>query len=168
MQQGLVEFSWTFVFQIVNTLVIFLLLRHFLFKPTTDFMEKRTRDIEKDIEDAVNMKKNAEELKASYEEKLANIKQERSDMMKEAARKAEERADGIMKEAREEIRKMEERSRLDLEREQSKAIHEFKNQISELAVLAAAEVMKQELDPQSHEKMIQEFIEQMGETQWPH
>ncbi len=46
--------------------------------------------------------------------KLANIKQERSDMMKEAARKAEERADGIIKEAREEIRKMEERSRLDL------------------------------------------------------
>ncbi len=69
MQQGLVEFSWTFVFQIINTIVIFLLLRHFLFKPTTDFMEKRTRDIEKDIEDAETMKQEAATLKASYEEK---------------------------------------------------------------------------------------------------
>ena len=168
MQQGLVELNWTFAFQIINTLVIFLLLRHFLFKPTTEFMEKRTRDIEKDIQDAENMKEEAKALKASYEEKLANIKQERSDMMKEASRKAEERADGIIKEARDEIRKMEERSRIDLEREQTKAIHDFKNQISELAVLAAAEVMKQELDPKSHEKMIQDFIEQVGEEQWRH
>ncbi|RQD72291.1 MAG: ATP synthase F0 subunit B [Tindallia sp. MSAO_Bac2] len=168
MQQGLVELNWTFAFQIINTLVIFLLLRHFLFKPTTEFMEKRTRDIEKDIQDAESMKEEASALKASYEEKLANIKQERSDMMKEAARKAEERADGIIKEARDEIRKMEERSRIDLEREQAKAIHDFKNQISELAVLAAAEIMKKELDQESHEKMIQDFIEQVGEEQWPH
>ncbi len=168
MQQGLVELNWTFAFQIINTLIIFLLLRHFLFKPTTDFMDKRTRDIENDIKDAENMKEEAKVLKANYEEKLANIKQERSDMMKEASRKAEERADGIIKEARDEIRKMEERSRIDLEREQAKAINDFKNQISELAVLAAAQVMKQELDPKSHEKMIQDFIEQVGEEQWRH
>lgn len=168
MQQGLVELNWTFVFQIVNTLVIFLLLRHFLFKPTTEFMDKRAQGIEKEIQDAEHMNEEAKALKANYEEKLANIKQERSDMMKEASRKAEERADGIIREARDEIRKMEERSRIDLEREQAKAINDFKNQISELAVLAAAEVMKQELDAKSHEKMIQDFIEQVGEEQWRH
>lgn len=30
---GLVEFNWTFVFQIMNTIILFLLLKKFLFKP---------------------------------------------------------------------------------------------------------------------------------------
>jgi len=168
MQQGLVEPGWTFVFQIINTIVIFLLLRHFLFKPVTEFMEKRTRSIEDQLAGAQAREDEALALKAQYDEKLAGIKEERNAMLKEATRRGEERGEALIQEAREEIRKMEERSRVDLEREKTKAIHDFKNQISELAVLAAARIMKEELDPKHHEAMIQEFIEEVGREKWQH
>ncbi len=166
MQQGLVEPGWTFVFQIVNTIIIVLLLRHFLFKPVTEFMEKRTQGIEDQLADAQAREEEAYALRASYEEKLAGIKEERNDMLKEATRRSEERGEALIQEAREEIRKMEERSRVDLEREKIKAIHDFKNQISELAVLAAARIIKEELDPAQHENMIQEFIDEVGQDKW--
>lgn len=166
MQQGLVEPGWTFVFQIVNTIIIVLLLRHFLFKPVTEFMEKRTQGIEDQLTGAQAREEEAMALMASYEEKLAGIKEERNEMLKEAVRRGEERGEVLIQEAREEIRKMEERSRIDLEREKTKAIHDFKNQISELAVLAAARIIKEELDPSRHESMIQEFIEEVGQEKW--
>ncbi|MEN1760829.1 F0F1 ATP synthase subunit B [Anoxynatronum sibiricum] len=168
MQQGLVEPGWTFVFQIINTIVIFLLLRHFLFKPVTEFMAKRTQSIEDQLAGAQEKETEALALKAQYEEKLAGVREERNEMLKEAARKGEERGEILIQEAREEIRKMEERSRLDLEREKTKAINEFKNQISELAVLAAAQIMEQELDQQKHDAMIQKFIEKVGREKWQH
>ena len=168
MQQGLVEPGWTFVFQIVNTIVIFLLLRHFLFKPVTEFMTQRTQRIEDQLAGAEEKEAEALVLKAQYEQKLAGIREERNEMLKEAVRKGEERGEVLIQEAREEIRKMEERSRLDLEREKTKAINEFKNQISELAVLAAAQIMEKELDQQKHDAMIQEFIEKVGQEKWRH
>lgn len=166
MQQGLVEPGWTFVFQIVNTLIVFLLLRHFLFKPVTEFMGKRTQGIENQLAEAQGKEEEALALKASYEEKLAGIKEERNEMLKEAVRRGEERGEVLIQEAREEIRKMEDRSRVDLDREKTKAIHDFKNQISELAVLAAARIIKKELDLAQHEHMIQEFINEVGQDKW--
>jgi len=166
MQQGLVEPGWTFVFQIVNTIIIVLLLRHFLFKPVTEFMEKRTQGIEDQLAGAQAREEEALLLRVSYEEKLAGIKEERNEMLKEATRRGEDREEALIQEAREEIRTMEERSRVDLELKKTKAIHEFKNQISELAVLAAARIIKEELDPQKHERMIQEFIDEVGQEKW--
>ena len=168
MQQGLVEPGWTLLFQIINTIIIFLVLRHFLFKPVTEFLEKRTQTIQDQLANAQERNDEALALKAQYEEKLAGIKEERNEMLKEAVRRGEERGETLIQEAREEIRKMEERSRVDLEREKTKAINEFKNQISELAVLAAARIMEQELDPKRHEAMIQEFIEEVGKEKWQH
>jgi len=167
MHLGLVELSWTFFFQIVNTILIFLILRHFLFRPVTEFMEKRSRSIEEQLHNAQSREEEAQALKSEYEQKLADIREERNEILKEATRRAEERSDKMIKEAREEIRKMEERSQLDLEREKAKAIHEFKNQISDLAVSAAAQIMEKELDPAQHEQMINEFIEEVGREQWP-
>ncbi len=42
---GLVEPGWTFVFQIANTLILFLLLKKFLFKPVTEFMANREAEV---------------------------------------------------------------------------------------------------------------------------
>lgn len=49
---GLVQFDWTFVFQIANTLILFLFLKKFLFKPVTEFMTAREDEISVSYKDA--------------------------------------------------------------------------------------------------------------------
>lgn len=166
MQQGLVEFGWTFVFQIINTIIIFLVLRRFLFKPATEFMDNRTKGIENALEEADMKNKEAEELKGQYEEKLAKIKDERNEIIREATKRAEERSNEIIKAAEVEAQKIKEKGQHEVERERQKTVNELKDQISTLAIMAASKVVEEELNQQAHEKMIQEFIKEVGEAQW--
>ena len=53
---GLLNLDWSIVWNIVNILVLFLLLKHFLFKPITQMMESRTAEIENDLKDAKEQK----------------------------------------------------------------------------------------------------------------
>ncbi|SNS50137.1 ATP synthase F0 subcomplex B subunit [Anaerovirgula multivorans] len=166
MPQGLVEFGWTFVFQIVNTIIIFLVLKRFLFKPATEFMENRTKGIENALEEADMKNKEAEDLKGQYQEKLANIKEERNEIIREATKRAEERSNEIIKAAEVEAQKIKEKGQQEVERERHKAVNELKDQISTLAIMAASKVVQEELNQQTHEKMIEEFIKEVGEAQW--
>lgn len=165
-QQGLVELSWTFVFQIVNTIVIFLVLRHFLFKPVTEFMDKRTKSIENAINDADFKNKQADDLKEEYQIKLDHIKDERNQIIKDATKKAEERSDEIIKLAQAESKNIIDRANLDIERERQKAINLLKDQISSLSIMAATKVIEKELNEEAHKAMIKQFIEEVGDEQW--
>ncbi len=163
---GLVELNATFVFQIINFILIYLLLRHFLWKPVTEFMDKRTKTIEDSIKDAELKNKESDELKAQYEEKLDEIKEERIQILDDATKRAESRSAQIVDSAEEEARKILERARLQIEREQQKMMNELKGDISELAIGVAEKIIEKNLDAKTHDKMIQQFIDKAGETQW--
>ena len=50
--------------------------------------------------------------------------------------------------------------------EKKQALNEVKDQIADLAVQAAETVISKEIDAGAHRKMIDDFIEGMGEETW--
>lgn len=164
--RGLVEFNATFIFQIVNTLVIFLALRHFLFNPVTEMLEKRTKSIESSIQDAERKNKESDKLKADYEEKLNEIKKERNQIIEDATRRAKDRGDEIVEAAELEAKRAMEKATKEIEREKQKMLNDLKGQISELAIAAAQKVIEKDLDQNTHKDMINKFIDKAGESQW--
>lgn len=164
--RGLVEFNATFIFQIVNTLVIFLALRHFLFNPVTEMLEKRTKSIESSIQDAELKNKESDKLKADYEEKLNEIKKERNQIIEDATRRAKDRGDEIVEAAELEAKRAMEKATKEIEREKQKMLNDLKGQISELAIAAAQKVIEKDLDQNTHKDMINKFIDKAGESQW--
>lgn len=163
---GLVEFNVAFFMQIANTLILFLALRHLLFKPVTEFMDKRTKGIEASIEEAELKNKESDRLKSEYEAKLNEIKKERNQIVDEATRKAQLRSEEILAAADQEAKKMLEKARVEIDREKQKMMNELKGEISTLALLAAGKVIERDLDPDTHQQMIQQFIDKAGEQQW--
>ncbi len=163
---GLVEFNATFFMQLLNTFIMFLILKHFLFKPVTEFMDKRTKSIEASIAEAELKNKESDALKAQYESKLTEIKKERNQIIEEATRKAQHRGDEIVSAADTEAKKTIERARLEIEREKQKMLNDLKGEISQLAIAAAEKVIEKDLDQNAHQAMIQQFIDKAGETQW--
>lgn len=164
--EGLVSFGWTFVFQLVNTLIIFFILKKYLYKPTRSFMDNRTKSIEDAMNEAVNKGKEAEAVLASYQEKLDNIKEERNEIIRDASKRAEQRGDEIVKKAQEEAQKIVEKANNDIQRERQKAMNEMKDQMAALVILAASKVIEKELNVDVHQKMIKEFIDEVGEATW--
>ena len=60
----LLNFSVT----LITTLLLFLGLRHLLFKPVTEYLNKRKAYIEDNIKSSENIKAEVEELKQEYQQ----------------------------------------------------------------------------------------------------
>ena len=56
------------VWNIVNLVVLYLLLRHFLFKPVMGIMDKRKKIIEDGLKNAQDAQSDAKKMKQEYEE----------------------------------------------------------------------------------------------------
>ena len=64
------------VYTIINLIVLFLLLRHFLIKPVSDIMEKRRQMIADGLQGAQDAQSDAQKMKQEYEDALKGAKPE--------------------------------------------------------------------------------------------
>lgn len=163
---GLVEFGWTFIFQIVNTIVIFLILKKILFKPVREFMLARQKGIEDSIKEADSIHAQAETLKIEYEQKLENIKEEGREIIKDARVKADEHSKDIIKQAQDKAAAMIKHAEEEVVRENVKAMNQLKDQIAALALVAAEKILEKEIDENQYDAMIKKFVEEVGEAEW--
>jgi F-type H+-transporting ATPase subunit b len=163
---GLVTIDWTLVFQIANTLVLFLLLRHFLFKPVKGMIEQRQNMITDQLDDAKVKNEDAEKLIADYDDKIKNIEEKGRVMIREASTKAEARASEIIKDAEKDAELIKKRAEKEIEREKLKAVNELKEEIVSLSLLAASKVLEKDIDENQHKTLINQFLDEVGETTW--
>ena len=163
---GLIEPGWTMMFQLVNTLILFLILRKLLFKPVTEFMEKRDHDIKHSIEAVENKQAEAEAMMTDYKQKIANAKAEGEDIIRQAVAKAEARSADIVRETESHVIHLKESASKDIEQEKNRSIYALKNEIADLALMAAAKVVEVDMDASKHKAMVDKFIDEVGERTW--
>lgn len=163
---GLVELNWNYLFQLTNTLVMFLVLRKLLFKPVTEFVQKRQDDIDNQITTAEQKNQEADALKLQFNQKLAGADEEGRKIIKEAAARAEERAADIIKEAEGEIVQLKAAAAQEIERERQKALNALKDEIANLTILAASKIVERDIDENAHRTYIQQFIDGVGDSKW--
>ena len=58
---------WNIAFIIINLLVLYFFMKHFLIGPVTKIVEERRLMVEKDLDDAARAKEEAGRIKAQYE-----------------------------------------------------------------------------------------------------
>ncbi len=166
LKAGLVQPSWTFVFQIINTFILFIILKNLLFKPVTEFMEQRKAEIQGSMNEAEQKNKEADIFKEEYIGKLEASEEEGRQIIRDAAKKAEVRAEEIVKAAEKEAVEIKERADVEIKRERVKAINSLKDDIASLAMLAASKVVEEDLNENKHNALVKKFIDEVGETTW--
>ena len=160
----MLNLDWNIVWTIVNLLILFLLLKHFLFKPITKMMESRTAEIENNLKDAEDQKQKAAELTAQYEEKLQGAHAEAAQIVSEAKQRGQKEYDAILKSAAQDAQKEQERSRADLEREREEMLRGVQENVTELVLLTVSKLSQKELDQESDRKLVDAFLAE-GEEQ---
>jgi len=163
---GLVTIDWTLLFQMINTIALFLLLRHFLFKPVKEMIDKRQNMIADQLDDAQAKNVNAEKLIAQYDESIQNIEEKGRQMIRDAALKAESRASEIIKDAEKDAELIKKRAEKEIGREKLKAVNELKEDIVSLSLLAASKVLEKDIDQNQHKALINQFLDEVGDTTW--
>lgn len=158
----MLNLDWNIVWTIVNILVLFLLLKHFLFKPITEMMESRTAEIENNLKDAEDQKQKASELTAQYVEKLQGAHAEAAQIVSEARQRGQREYDAILKTAGQDAQKEQERARADMEREREEMLRGVQENVTELVLLTASKLSQKELDEESDRKLVDSFLSEAG------
>lgn len=155
---------WEIVTQLINLLLLFLLLKYFLFKPVQNILNARQAEIDKNYADAESAQNKAEALRDEYEKRIADAKSEASDIVKAATRKAQVHSEEIVRDAQSQAAHLLEKADAQIEQEKKKAMNELKDEISGIAVDIASKVVAREIDEKDHEELIAAFIKGVGEA----
>ena len=148
----------------LNTLILFLVLKHFLFDKVNKVVGERQKEIQDSYDRAEEAEKNAQKLEADYNEKIGQAKQEGAEIIRDATKKAQARADEIIDEARVEAKGIRTNAENEIEREKKIAVNAIKDEISQIAFSAAAAVVEKDLTSEDNEKLIEKFIDNVGEV----
>ena len=68
------------VFTIINLLVLYFLMKKFLFKPVNNIIAQREEAIKKQFDEADEAQKKADDLKKQYEDSLAPFRKKRTSL----------------------------------------------------------------------------------------
>ena len=154
---------WTALFTLGNTIVLFLVLKHFLFKPVLKMIKDRQDEIDSIYEDADKAKASADALQAEYQQKLAAAAETSERIVKEAMVRGQSREEEIIRQANAEASAILDKAAADIAQEKKKAINDAKDEISGMAMAIAEKVVGRELKAEDQEKLFDEFIDGLGD-----
>ncbi|RDY23569.1 ATP synthase F0 subunit B [Romboutsia maritimum] len=160
----LIGVTYELLFQLVNTFLLFVVLKKLLFKPVLGIIEAREREIKANLDEGEKAKTEGLALKQEYEEKVSTAKTESQEIIKQATLRAEQKSEGILSTAKQEALNLKEKASKDVEQERQKVMNEIQTEISEIALLAASKVIEKDLDKSKHEELINNFIKEVGEA----
>ncbi len=144
--------------QILSFVVLFVVLRAWVFKPLMAQLEKRRKIVAQGLEDA----RVAAEARANAEKEASRIIAEAQAKAADIVREATERAEAVAREVRatqeEELRKQREQALAELEQERNRVLSEMRGQIAALAIAATQKLIKETLDEQRQRALLAEFF----------
>ena len=106
----------------------------------------------------------AEQAQAQYEEALAQAKAEAGEIVKAADRTAAAHSEEILEDARRQAQAMLAKAEADIAQQRKKAVNEVKDELGGIAVDIASKVVEREVRPEDHAKLIDEFIQNVGDA----
>lgn len=151
----------TIVFTLINTLIIFLIFRIFLYKPVCSILEKRKEMAAAAIADAQKAKEEAEKAEQEYTARLADAKNEAAEIVKQAALRGQKREEEIVTEANRKAAEIRAKAEENIERDKQRAVNEIKDEISEMVVMAASKVVEKEISAKDNEELISRFLSEV-------
>lgn len=155
---------WTFLAQICNLFLQVYLIKRFLFKPINNILTKRRELADAQIHDAVKAREEAQAMKTQYEQDMQQARDQANKIVASAQKTAAVQSEELLKEASRQAAALKTKAEADIEQEKRKAVNEIKGEIGGMAMEIAGKVIEREISQKDHEKLIDDFIANVGET----
>ena len=154
---------WTALFTLCNLVIVFLMLKKFLFKPVNKMIDDRQKEIDTLFADANAAKQDAETMRADYTRKITEAKETSAQILAEATQEANRRSDEIIRLARQDADALRQKAGTDIALEKKKALNEVKGDISKIALDIAGKVVEREISEADQKRLIEGFLHDMGD-----
>ena len=127
---------WTVLWTGINLVVLYLLMRHFLFKPVTAMMEQRTKAIEDGLSQAEAAKQAAQALDQENEARLAQVRGQADQIVAQAKLQGQREYDQIISSAQADAQAIRADAQAQMEAERRQMLQDAQQQVAALALLA--------------------------------
>jgi F-type H+-transporting ATPase subunit b len=156
------NFSVTLLITVFNLTLLYLVLRKFLWKPVTKFMENRTNKIQNDLDAAKRARTHAEEILADYEGRMKGIQAEGQRIMQASRQRAEAEYETMIARAKTESEAIIDAGRKIIEEERRAAERELRERAADLSIMAASRILETNVDNSSNRALVEKFIASVG------
>jgi F-type H+-transporting ATPase subunit b len=152
---------WTFLFQVINFLVLLFILKRVLFKPIREIIEKRRSLIQQRIEEAEKTKKEAMELKENYQHDMDGLHELKSRMLEKMNEEVEQERKRLIGRAEEEAAKVIEKEKAVFDTEKARHEAELKDTAIEAVTLFATNLLKDVSDENLHKAIYEKLFREI-------
>ena len=149
---------WSIFWAVFNTILLFVLLRIFLFKPINKMKSERTRTIQDNLDSAEKAKTEAEELRQQYEDSISEAKEKDNQIIMKAHEDAENERAAIIKKSQEEAEKIVSEADKTIENERKRVLRQAQTEIADLAIEAASKIIGENVDDEKNRRLVDKFL----------
>ena len=146
------------IINIVNIIVLFVIVKTLAYKPVKKFLDDRKAKIEKQLNDAAEAQKQADEKAQRHEGLISDSKKECAELKVKAEREAKESADAILANAKADADNITAKAREDAQREHDAKIASVKDDITELAFDISRQVLSREVSDEDNKRIAEGFF----------
>ncbi len=146
-------------------ILLIYLVSKFAWGPVMDMMQKREDYVANEIDAAEKSRAEAEKASKEAVEQLQQTRQEAQQIIEDAKTAGVKQEQDIVASAKKEAERIKQSAQEEIQNEKDKAIQALQDQVASLSVLIASKVIEKEISAQDQDKLIEEYIKQVGEEQ---
>jgi len=145
-------------------LIVFVVIAKFAMPGLNKALDERREKIQGDLEGAEQARQEAEGQLSDYKAQLVGAREEANRIIEEARKTADQLRRDIQAKAEEEAQATVNRAQEEIRAERDRVFQELKAQVGDIAVELAGRVVGQSLDRDAHEKLIDDYIDQVARS----
>jgi F-type H+-transporting ATPase subunit b len=142
--------------------IVFWALAKFAFPQLNAMLDARTEKIQGDLERAETARAEADTVLADYRAQLAGAREESNRIIEDSRKTADQLRRDLQTKAEEEAAATVARAQEEIRAERDRVFADLRTQVGEIAVDLAGRVVGESLDAKTHEKLIDDYIEQVA------
>lgn len=152
-----------FIAQVVNFLVLMALLTRILYRPVTQRLEERHRELLRTHHEAEDRLREASELNVRAGTELARAGERARALVDRASQEAARLRHEELAQARAEAAQVLARAQEELDRRAARAARELRENLISLVMAATAQVVGREVRPADHQRLVEELASGLGQ-----
>lgn len=151
----------TILIQLIGILIMFLIVKKYLWTPITNNIEKRREYVKKQIEDAEESNKKAASYKDKYEQRLKDAKIERRDIISQARKDAKLEGERIIEKSKADAVLETKKAQDAISREKEVAKQELQKETLDIAFSIAQKIVEKEVSKEDNKDVVDNFLKEV-------
>lgn len=146
------------VFQIINFLLLFFILKKVLYKPVLNFLETRRKKIEEGLAKAEKFEEEWQKIKDAQKEEMLKTEKEAALIVEKARLYAENKGREILVLAQQKSDQITEDAKKDIMREKEKILEEVKKEAAGYIIFATEKILGRAIKDKDEKAMVEETL----------